>query len=106
MHDDHACRFGRLSVPKQAPIDELGLATQVDIVGLGRDARRDDRLAVEAVWAGGVHDDCSACAHGRERTGVAHVGHHNACGLEAMLGRHRLELGLGTACDGPASARP
>ena len=49
VHDEHARLPRRVRVPQQAAVDELGLAAQVDIVGLSVDARLNDGLAQEAV---------------------------------------------------------
>mmetsp|Transcript_37906 Transcript_37906/g.126832 ORF Transcript_37906/g.126832 Transcript_37906/m.126832 type:complete len:314 (-) Transcript_37906:256-1197(-) len=56
MDDQHACRAGGVRVLELASVDELGLTAQVGVVSTRCDARPDDRLAIEAIRAGRIHE--------------------------------------------------
>lgn len=91
---------------EQTAVDELWLATEVDVVSLGLDAGRDDLLAKEAVGAGGIHDDSRARAHGDHRARILQVGHHDAHWRQAVPCHDVVELGLRAARNGPPRASP
>ena len=69
-------------------IDELGLPGEVDVVGPGGGARRDQRLAVADVRADGADHHLRRFGHGAQRLRVARVGMD-----ERHLGQRRVDLG-------------
>ena len=74
MHDPGAGADRGLVVGEVHPVDELGLAGEVDVVGAGRGARGDQRLAVLEVGADRRDDDLRGRGHLGERGRVRGVG--------------------------------
>ena len=91
------------------PVDELGLAGEVDVVGAGLGARRDQRLAVLQVGADGRDHDAGPADGVLERDVVGHVGDQEGQVGERGVDRGQvladaLELGLVAPGQGPAQA--
>ena len=81
-------------VAQPHPIDELGLAGQVGVVGARLSARGHERLAVEDVWPDRADHDPGRLRHVSQRGGIVDVGvqqRHLAVGAVEPRA-HRLEL--------------
>jgi hypothetical protein len=74
VHDPGATVAGGGVVGDVHPIDELGLPGEVDVVGAGLGAGRDQRLAVQQVGADGGDHDAGAVGDVLERDVVGDVG--------------------------------
>ena len=92
------------------PVDELGLAGEVDVVGAGGGAGRDQRLAVLQVGAHGRDHDAGALGDVAQRGGVADVGVQQrqvgaAPGRSAPAGRAPAPACPGCARPAPSGTR-
>ena len=65
VHDPGAARLGGRVVGDVHPVHELGLAGEVDVVGAGRGARGDQRLAELLVGPDGRDHDPGPAGHRR-----------------------------------------
>ena len=85
------------------PVDELGLAGQVDVVGAGLGARGHQRLAVRQVRADRGDDDAGPGGHVGERGGVVDVGVQQ---LERLQVRARRSASRARTCSSFSGLRP
>ena len=107
VHDPGAGGDRAVVVLEVHPVDELRLAGQVDVVGAGGGARRDQRLAVQQVGPDGGDHDAGGGGDGAQRLVVGAVGVQQRQVRERRVDRReagadRLELGLVAPGQGPA----
>ncbi len=103
VHDPRAAGLGRRVVGEVHAVDELGLAGEVDVVGAGRGAGGDERLAVAQVRADRGDHDLGRLGQAAQRAGVGDVGlDHLGVGRQATAqGRELLRVAAGQGPAGP-----
>ena len=110
MHQPRPALLGPAVVAQPHPVDELGLAGEVDVIGAGRGAGGDQRLAIERIGTDGADDDLGRLGDFQQpgsirSIGDEQIGRRNARSENAGEGRaDRLELAPVASDQSPAQA--